>query len=949
MLKRNLFLILVILISVTGYSYSQTGLDSLNMNDSADTLLKASIQSADTILKSTDTILRKSTGEIDSLKTVSDSLKLKAKINNAKESLKESSDSLANELKQKADKTKESVIAAKDSVGNKLKGEAEAQKKMLNAKKDSLASGLKQKAGHQKEVLKGAKDSLAGKTKQMVMNNLNTVKKQILSVKPMGSISAGYEYGVLPFVAGSTFPAGGFRTEGNISVFAANIPVEFTFCYTTIRQVIGLNNYFRLSYDSGRYKEQLAEKMGDKEQLLQNNLARLKIRQQALAQKIMSMNYLQKYPDYKIPVKKDLKKKGFPALKNPEDSLSLNDSLKMRKDSISQELFMYAFPADQKDSIYYFSCPFDPAEDLSCSFPAEAKDSTLYYSLKPSHVHSYSAYVQKAIADTGKYRLAKKMNRFDEDGLKDSAQTKMDSLKTAYSEENAQKLYATKRDSISGELKAYTSEYDSINMAIKEVKTEIDRLKAYRKIPDIPQNPYLSKIQQFLSHINKLEIGLCHPANSVFLLNNVPLQGINFEYQKSNKFISVSYGTTMNNLLYNPHTLDGMLRGARNYYNYFDFGNLEAGRKIMAVKGGFGSKDNTHLYAGFLVGKGKADYLFPAADPASASKETNVVLELDGKYRFSQQLSVDLALGKSSVQEEDLSMEQVKKCVNEVFSGYHSYALLARVNACVKKTNTNLTFTTRWIDPYFKSFGLGFLRSDNLRFEIKAEQPVSSRIRYTIAYRREEDNLLKLYDYKNTFYSISNSLNLKLTRQFNLRLMYAPLFRTLKSGSDVIKDRNTISTVVLTWMPKSKKVNSQFNALYSRYMISGDSTSINFENFSYSNQFFFRSGFKTDMNISWFKNNLSDTTGNDTYLGVAGIGYTTKRQSSFTVAGKIAYKAGIEPQYGFVVKIGFRLYKRLFWESEIEKIIIGDYYNSFDINAIRTFPYLCKTRLILNF
>jgi hypothetical protein len=334
---------------------------------------------------------------------------------------------------------------------------------------------------------------------------------------------------------------------------------------------------------------------------------------------------------------------------------------------------------------------------------------------------------------------------------------------------------------------------------------------------------------------------------------------------------------------------------------------------------------------------------------SSSSIESNLVLELDAKYKFSEQLNIDFVIGKSSIQEDDISSEQIKKSVNEIFSDYRSYAMLTRINTGIKMTKTKLSFSTRWVDPFFKSFGIGFIRSDNLRFEVKAEQPITNKIKYTLSYRREQDNLLRLYNYKNTLQTINNTLNLKLNKQFNVRLIYAPLIRELKSEGITVHDRNHISTAILTFTPKFKKMNVQFNALYSRYLITGDTTNINFENVTYTHQFEFKTGFKTGMNVSWFKNNLKDTISNDTYLAVVDVGYVSKNEHSLTLGYKMAYKSGLELQYGFLLKARIRLVKNFYWDAEMEKILIGDYYNGFDIGKIKKFPYYCNTRLVLNF
>lgn len=926
--------------------------------------------------------------------------------------------------------------AMKDKAKNKLKDVVPD----VNVKQE--LNGVKDGA---KGILAEKKDTYLTKnvTKLKSFNGKEYLKKQKNAIKPTGSISVGYEYGVLPFVSGDNYPNGGFKTEGNISFLVLNVPLEFTYYYTDIKNVIGFNNYFRLSYDANRYKEQLAQKMGTKDQILKKELGALQSQQQKLAQKIEYLKFMESFPTYQIPATDSLKNKVSNKVNLPENNLNdLSGKLPAKPDSIN-------FNSIKLDSLQSMKLDTSKIKDATNN-PPNLPDTANYkskYNKKSDGIKNKYADSSKIPSYSNKYKLVKdsvKMdsifnspNRknnnskdstkhngedyFQSDSLKskkaDSTQTKKrkrlfgfktrserikareenkakqdsiqnynemhtasDSLsssskrnrKSRFEKDTTQTKpqvmthkdsiaeckadsakshddYMRKKDSVSNQMHIYKEKYDSINNEINIIMKRIDQVKSIINNPTQVLNPYLSKFQTLLSHVKKFEIGLCHPSYSTFLVNNIPLQGVNMEYEKNDKFFAFTYGTTINNLLFNTNTLEGTLQSGRNLYNYFDFTNLESGRKVLSLKGGFGKKDESHLFVGALIGKGKSDYLLPVTDPLLIRKESNLVFEIDARYKFTEFLSADIVFGKSAIREGDLTGDQLGKAVNEIFSNYRSNAILFRVNSSIKKTKTKLTFLTRWIDPFFKSYGIGFLRSDNLRFEIKAEQPITSKIKYTIAYRREEDNLLKLYDYKNTLQSINNSVNVKFNRHFNLRLIYSPLFRELKSETVSIKDRNNISTVIFTFIPKTKRTSVQFNGLYSRYIISGDSASINFENIAYTHQFAFRSGFKTDLNVSWFKNNLSDTLGNDTYLSVLDVGYTAKNNTSFIIGGKMAYKNKMEPQYGFVVKATVKIYKGLFVNGEMEKIIIGDYYNSFIIEKIQKFPYYCSLRLMLNF
>lgn len=893
-------LLSALFIFICSVSFSQNGIDSvLNTNPNGNV--------PDSLLVNSDTIPAKSKSQnkFSSYESVGDTL-----FNNKKDSLLNANkkDIPGNNLKNKYE----------NKIGE-YKNDSLAKEKLKTTAKEKLTgvipvTDVKDKLSSTKESVLTRNDSLLSDQKNKIksFSPKAYITKQYKAMKPYGNISIGYEYGVLPSVVGDHYPSGGYKTEGNISFLIVNVPLELTYSYSDIKNTIGINNYFRLSYDANRYKEQVQDKLNVKDKLKLDQLNNLQLQQEELKQKIDYLGFLKSNPNYNTAAIEKVKSE-VPAGINP----SLN------KDSLQLPI------SDDQLKIPITEIPKDSAR-LASSIKSLPEQSPLPKGLTDSiQSHSHS----------------------EKDSLytDSTAVTSSDSLSAVDSTETKSKL-KKRNEEVAAKYIKYKAKYDSVNEKIIEIQREIEYIKAVKENPMIVVNPYLSVVQSFMRGIKKVEIGLCHPTNSTFLVNNIPLQGINIEYGTDEKFITACYGTTVNNMMYNTNTLQGALQGARNMYNYFDFGNLSAGRKIFSLKGGIGKVDDSHLFAGFLIGKGRADYLSPLSDVSTSfSKESNVVIELDAKYKFTDNASLDIIVGKSSIKEEDLSMDQIKRGVNEIFSNYRSYAVLGRLNIGISRTKTKLTFSTRWIDPYFRSFGVGFLRSDNLRYEIKAEQPIGKKIKYTIAYRREEDNILKLFNYTNLLQSINNSLNIKVSRQINIRLNYVPLFRELRSSSIIIIDKNQIATAMLSYSPRPRKVSAVFNALYSRYIISGDSATINFENIAYSHMLQWKSGFKTGLNVSWFKNSLKDSLNNDTYIGVLDAGYNFKNSGSFSVGGKMAWKQSLDIQYGFVVKLSLKLYKGLFWEAEAEKILIGDYYNSFIIGEIKKFPYYCSTKLILKF
>jgi hypothetical protein len=798
----------------------------------------------------------------DSLKKMGK--KIKGNVNEKKASF---SETVTDTLNKDSLKKKAETAFSKEKIENTLKSKVHVDDYKIDKRalkqKTAFADKANRKSFAKNEALGLSNklgvnafiDPLKNSVDSAKHFDIKDVLKKQFTNNVKGTVSVGYEYGILPYVSPDKYPTGGLRTEGRLSVLLLSLPVEVSYRYSTVKSVMGINNYFRISYDATRYKEELDKKIAIKDQLKKAQLNKLQLDKQDIA---MKMEYMKLLSDLKMP-----------EFELPDTSLHINKNL----------------PNGLPDSLHL--------------------DSTKVL----SYLNSKNDYARK----------------------RDSILKLTYQCKAKYDE--------------------YKKMYDSLSGAIDKLSNLSNDFKNYKDI-DVKkkagENSNISKFQEKLKNIKKFEIGLCTPSYSLFLISNAPLKGINMEYAGKESFFAATYGTTMNTILYNPNTVQGQIQGVRNFYNFFDFNNLSSGRKVLAVKGGKGQKDGTHLFAGVLFGKGKIDYL-TVTDPKYGKKESNVVVEIDGKYKFSQALSAEVIVGKSSVQTQDLSLEQIKNSFREILSPYRSNAIQAKVNYDIQKTKTKIQLTGRLVDPYFKSFGVTFLRSDNIRYEIKADQAITRNIKYSIAYRKEEDNLLGLINYKNTFQTINNTVSIKMKKGLSLRLSYAPLLRTLKNNGEIVKEHNSISTAILSYVPKLKDTQANFNLLCSKYKITSDSGDIDFNNFTYTHQFQFKNGFKTGMNASWFENTLKDTLNNDTYLGLVDVGYTTKENNSFTLGGKVAYKKGIPTEFGFIAKATFKLYKSLFWEAEAEKILTGDYYNTMIDSKIKRFPYYISNKLIVNF
>lgn len=501
-------------------------------------------------------------------------------------------------------------------------------------------------------------------------------------------------------------------------------------------------------------------------------------------------------------------------------------------------------------------------------------------------------------------------------------------------------------DSVTAQINNYRKQLNEMKSTVAETKEKIDKLQEIAKNPTAV-SPMAGKKEKFMAGIKKFEVGLCYPSYSTFLVSNMPVKGLNIQYEKNEWFTAFTYGTTVNTLLFSPDPVRNILDNTKNLYNFFDFNNVEAGRKIIAAKTGFGAKEKTHFYVGLLYGLGSNSYISNSENSKILrGREQNTVIEVDAKYEVNKNHSFDLIYGKSSIRDLTFLVEEYNNAIDQITSDFRSNAAIFRYNGYINKTKTKLTVSSRLIDPFFRSFGVAYMRSDNLRHELKLEQPIKSKLKYTMSLRYDEDNLLNLYQYKTRLYTWGNNLQWKMGKRTTIRVAYNPVIQNIKTGEAIIKNNNSITNVVLTYVPKTKSVSMQNTAVYSYYNLTTDSQQINFQNIMFSQQIQFRNGFRSGLTSSWYKNNLTDSLSNNSIISVLEGGYTSKKGNSISVAGKAALFKMKQLQGGFSIKGGFKVYKKLSMELQVERLVAGEFYNTYNIqNGLGNFPYYSSAKL----
>jgi hypothetical protein len=444
--------------------------------------------------------------------------------------------------------------------------------------------------------------------------------------------------------------------------------------------------------------------------------------------------------------------------------------------------------------------------------------------------------------------------------------------------------------------------------------------------------------------VDKLDIGYAYPSYSTFLINGIGVNGINIESTYKKWYMALSYGTSKDSRLCSTNNQYFLQK----FYDFFDSNNLKDGKSLTTIKVGIGEKEESHFYVGFLYGYGSQSPLYFNYSPGinQPPKEKNYVIELDGKIRLSKCSSVDILFGKSVVSDEEARINHENLISNLFNFNKRTNALLLKFNSYIKLTKTKITLSAKWIDPFFNSFGIGYMKSDVFSYDIKADQPISRKIKVSCFYRSNQNNLLNISLAKCSYKSIGLSLSYKINRHISLKGMFDPIFQKIEipENNKNLKFKSYLSNAIVSINTTKGKVKSLLNFIFNFY---------NFYNGTRPNEYY-SIDLSHSLHFKWFSNEImgemnkisTDTVYGNNIIIKDDLGFLINK-STLVFGIKWGYSNLSKDQFGYRFKFTIPLYKKMLLEMGGEKLLRGEYYfiNTENIDYL----FNCYGRMIYNF
>lgn len=722
-------------------------------------------------------------------------------------------------------------------------------------------------------MLFGQADSLEMKVAPNTTNSdslLNAYAKSVLSIKVMenplasrnleidsmklekknffqglnGQIGVGYEFGLLTgYIEPENFgPLSVFNTQGDMNAEALGLPFQVSYNYSSMKNPLGVNNYFRVSLDA----ERLRQKAKDKE-----NLAKGKL----------------------------------------DESLQ---SLKSEKGNLSSKLGMGEVLLQKMKRELNVQ-----KRELEAAVREKVQVDTLSYSTD-------------SLPQNEKYQ--KLQENYDK------SMQMYDSLQGLYNK--VQKIYTL---------------YDRYQTALENRKGQLEGLNK-DALTSTGKEMAFAKKNTFLQGIKTFDIGLTYPQTSALSNNSIPIQGIHIETEQGNWYTSISSGVTMNNLMVSTDVIQNKLTNSQNLFNQFDFQNFREQGIMTSVKSGYGKKSSSHVYLGVRH----------FSQSIMLSEESDGVpslgAEVDVRWNpsFSQGTALEFVYGKTSYNEA-IADGQRTGVMTSLFSNDRTNTSLVRITQQLEPIKTEVTATSRWIDPYADVRSIGVIQPNNQRHEIRTHTSLSKHVKFGLNYRRDANNTGRISDTTLQLDVIGGQANGQIVKGVNYFLSLNYLLQQQSATLSSNRQSNYMLGAGISAEYKLWDLQHAVNFSYNDYLITDTTSTGFFRNISLQN--LTKLNFGTNsftlgyflMEDAAFDNNSSYIIGDELSI--------LRERYKLTLGVKLAESKQYGTDLGGKVALSYLIRENLEWVIVGEKLVLGDFYNYFSLERFQRFPYMIMTRI----
>ncbi len=434
--------------------------------------------------------------------------------------------------------------------------------------------------------------------------------------------------------------------------------------------------------------------------------------------------------------------------------------------------------------------------------------------------------------------------------------------------------------------------------------------------------------------LTKMDVGLCYPSFSGLSTNVTPMKGFQAEFTKGHWYYSIAGGVTLNNLMVSTNVIDIKLVNAQNFFNQFDYQNITDQNWMSFIKTGYGDKEGSHAYVGFryLTNSVKSVINDTLKIPGAG-----IEFDLQWKPLLHPNMKLSFIYGKTSVRNSLLDSTKYNT-FSSLFSTARSNAALLTFTQKIPQLNSEIKWSTRWIDPFADNRNFGIVQANNFRMELKTMTKLTSVLSIGLNVRRDQNNLMNTLDTTIylSYYGCTVESQLFKHIHLSLNAAYLAQLSTIHNAPNQSKG-NYIGSIQLSSPFDLLKIPNVFQFVFSDYYITDQVSSGLFRSVQSSLNTKLKNG-SNKFSLSYFEmNDPQLLMGHSTVIS---NDFTqTKRKVQWTAGMKYALNTQVGSTIGGKIEIKYELSKSLQLSFRAEKMVFGDFYQYYNQARFERFPY----------
>jgi hypothetical protein len=712
---------------------------------------------------------------------------------------------------------------------------------------------------------------------ELLTNEDSTLNWKRFVPEISGQIAIGYDAGQLAnyLMPDNLRPMHVFHTEGSLKTDLAKVPVQIAYRYATVKNPIGINNYFRVSFDTERFKQQPKLNEAKVQEVMGEQFKAIAAQKGELNGKLGYTELLKEQLKLKIERELDAQQERLKAI-----ALSKVDAELAQTDSIATDSLMNLSTA-KRDSIQQV---IDSEKAFYASSKQQADSLQLVFETKKSQIEQLKQQV-----DTVQFYIDKLVD------------------------------FRNQLDSLEGNLLSQKETWMTLSKGVT------------------------AKNLQSLGLFKKLDIGLTYPKTSALSKNSIPVKGIDLEIQKGKLYAALTAGVTMNNLMVTNNALQNSLQNTSNLFNQFDFQQISQQRLLIFAKTGYGEKEKTHAFIGVRFMNKGVETGFSADTTENTDPAAGIELDIRWVPSFSKGTAFDLVYGKTSKTLQAQDSLRNSPFVS-LFSSERTHTGLFRMTQQLTKIHSSIIASIRFLDSDADMASMGVLQPNNLRYEIQTRHKLSGSTQLGFIYRSDQDNVNQISDTTRKVAMYGMNINSVLFENINASGTFNYLNQQFRVPSSIPQALNYMASLSVSGNYEILKVKQVSSLQTDFYKITTSQGETQLKHIGFDQSTRFEDG-KNTFTLAYFNASLPDTSEQNTTWLVQEAFAFKRKKLDYSIGVKLANSSKYGVQFGGHLGLQYAWTSQLNLKMRIEKLILGDFYNTYDPTRFERFPFYIQTSL----